>query len=404
VSNLLKVALGILTSVGGYLEVGSLGTALQAGALFRYSLLWALALGTICIAFLTEMTGRLAAVSQHTVVDAVRKRFGVRVQMWPFLAQVIVDLFVLASEVGGASLALQLATGVSIQVWVVPVAALIWALLWFGTFEAIEHGVAVLGLVTLSFVVAAVWLHPNWRDVMTGLIPHRPPDDPAQYAYLAVGILGATISPYLFSFYSSGAIEEQWKPKDLMPNRIVATLGMGFGSLIAISVVIVAALVLAPRGISAESYQQAATTLSVPLGRWGFTLFCLSLGIGCAGAALEIALDLSYIVAQTFGWDWGESTRPANEARFAMTYTAALAIATIPSLAGIDPLKLTMFSMASTVVVLPILVGPLVVVMNDKQYLKQYTNGIVTNTAVVLIIALAFLLAIIAIPVQLLGA
>jgi Mn2+/Fe2+ NRAMP family transporter len=87
-----------------------------------------------------------------------------------------------------------------------------------------------------------------------------------------------------------------------------------------------------------------------------------------------------------------------------MTYTAALAIATIPSLAGIDPLKLTMFSMAITVVVLPILVGPLLVVMNDKQYLKQYTNGIVTNTAVVLIIALAFVLAIIAIPVQLLGA
>jgi Mn2+/Fe2+ NRAMP family transporter len=243
VSNLLKIALGVLTSVGGYLEVGSLGTSLQAGALFRYSLLWALGVGTICIAFLTEMTGRLAAVSQHTVVDAVRKRFGVRVHMWPFMAQVIVDLFVLASEVGGASLALQLATGVSIQVWVVPVAALIWGLLWFGTFEAIEHGVAVLGLVTLSFVVAAVWLHPNWRDVMNGLIPQRPPADPAQYAYLAVGILGATISPYLFSFYSSGAIEEQWKPKDLIPNRIVAALGMGFGAVIAMSALIVAALV-----------------------------------------------------------------------------------------------------------------------------------------------------------------
>ena len=117
---LASVGLGILTSVGGYLEVGSMGTALQAGAAFRYSLLWALALGTICIAFLCEMTGRLAAVSHHTVVAAVRERFGLSFQIWPLGAQVIVDLFVLASELGGAALALKLVTGVPLPICVLP--------------------------------------------------------------------------------------------------------------------------------------------------------------------------------------------------------------------------------------------------------------------------------------------
>jgi hypothetical protein len=60
--------------------------------------------------------------------------------------------------------------------------------------------------------------------------------------------------------------------------------------------------------------------------------------VGCVGAALEIALDLTYIVAQTFGWDWGENQRPAEEARFALSYTIALLLATVPSLAGFDPL------------------------------------------------------------------
>src|SRR5918911_131973 len=101
--NLIKVALGVVTSVGGFLEVGSIGTGLQAGASFRYQLLWALALGTICVGFLTEMTGRLAAVSHHTVVDAMRKRFGAGFQVWPLAAQLVVDLLVLASELGGAS-------------------------------------------------------------------------------------------------------------------------------------------------------------------------------------------------------------------------------------------------------------------------------------------------------------
>jgi len=402
--DLIKIALGIVTSVGGFLEVGSIGTGLQAGASFRYQLLWALALGAVCVAFLTEMTGRLAAVSQHTVVDAMRKRFGVPFQMWPLAAQILVDLLVLASEVGGAALALQLATGVSIQVWIVPMTFGIWLLLWFGTFSSIEHGVAVAGLVTLCFVVAAVWMRPDWHDVARGLVPHRPDSDPAHYAYLAVGIIGASVSPYLISFYSSGAVEEKWRPKDLMPNRIVAAFGMGFGSVVAMAVILVAALVLAPRGIDAESYQEAAGLLSVPLGRWGFTLFCLSLAIGCVGAALELALDLSYIVAQSFGWDWGEDKRPIEEARFALTYTVALTLATIPSLIGIDPLRLTMFSMAVTVLALPIIVAPLVILMNDAQYLKSHTNGVVSNTAVVLVIAIAFVIAILAVPVQWLGA
>jgi len=62
-----------------------------------------------------------------------------------------------------------------------------------------------------------------------------------------------------------------------------------------------------------------------------------------------------------------------------------------------------MFSMALTVIALPIVVGPLIVIMNDEQYLRTHTNGIVTNVAVVLIVALAFLLAIVAIPVQMIG-
>jgi len=401
--NLTKVALGILTSVGGYLEVGSMGTGLQAGAAFRFELLWAIALGTVCIAFLTEMTGRLAAVAQETVVGAMREDFGFSFQVWPLATQIIIDLLVLASEIGGASLALQLATGISIRIWAIPIAVLVWAVLWKGTFGSIEHGVAIVGMITLSFVLAAWWLHPDWHEVARGLVPHLSARDGAQYTYLAVGIIGATVSPYLVSFYSSGAIEEGWKTSDLVPNRITAALGMSFGSTVAMAVVIVAAMVLAPRGIVADTYQQAAVALSEPIGRWGFWLFCASLFVGTIGAALEVALDVSYITAQTFGWKWGEDQAPVEEARFALTYTFALLLGTVPSLIGLDPLKFTMFSMSMTVLALPIIFAPLIVIMNDKHRLKTHTNGIVTNVAVIAIVLLSFLLAVMVIPVQVLG-
>jgi Mn2+/Fe2+ NRAMP family transporter len=398
-----KLILGVLTCVGGYLEVGSIGTGLQAGAAFRFELLWPLAIGTICIAFLLEMTGRLAAVNHETVYSAMREHFGFAFQVWPLTAQILVDLLVLASEIGGASLALQLATGISIRIWAVPMAFIVWVLLWNGTFGSIENGVAVLGMVTLSFAVAAWRLHPDWRQVGRGLIPHVALNDRASYAYLAVGILGATISPYMVSFYSSGAIEEKWTVKDLVPNRISAALGMGFGSMVGMAVVIVAAMVLAPRGILAGTYQEAAVALSQPFGHWGFWLFCASLWVGCMGAALELALDVSYITAQTFGWKWGEDQTPAVEARFAMVYTVGLVLATVPSLLGIDPLKFTMFSMVITVVALPFIIAPLIVIMNDKRRLKSHTNHRAANIAVVAILVLAFALAIVAIPVQVFG-
>jgi Mn2+/Fe2+ NRAMP family transporter len=59
-SKLLEIALGIVTGIGGFLEAGSLATAAQAGAAFGFQLGWAIVLGTICIAFLVEMGGRLA--------------------------------------------------------------------------------------------------------------------------------------------------------------------------------------------------------------------------------------------------------------------------------------------------------------------------------------------------------
>src|SRR5262249_25828439 len=64
-----------------------------------------------------------------------------------------------------------------------------------------------------------------------------------------------------------------------------------------------------------------ARILSDPLGRWGFVLFVASLAVACFGAGLEIAPAQAHMVAQGFGWNWGESVKPRDAARFAATYT-----------------------------------------------------------------------------------
>ena len=398
-----EVALGVVTSLGGFLEAGSIATAAQAGALFRFALLWPVLLGTIVVIFLIEMTGRLSAVSGHPLPSAVRERFGFNFYFVQIVAETLVDVLVLASEIGAASIALQLMTGVSYRVWALPVVLLGWVLLWKGTFGTIEYGVSLFGLLTLVFVVAVYALHPDAGEAARGLAPSLPSHDAATYGFLAVSILGATISPYLFNFYSSGAVEDEWNESDLVPNRITATLGMGFGGLTSMAVVICAACVFFPRGIVLKTYEQVALCVAAPLGKWGYWILAAALFIACFGAALELSLDLAYVYAQAFGWSWGENKKPRDAARFSLVYSLVLFVAAIPVVLGADPLKLTLFSMAITAVILPIVVLPLLAIMNDRKFLKRHTNGPVGNVVVFVSILLAFIIAVVAIPLELMG-
>lgn len=401
---LVEIALGVLTSVGGYLDVGAVATSAQAGAEFGYRHLWVLGLGTLVIIFLVEMAGRFAAVSGHPLRAAMRERLGFNFFVATSAAEMVVGILVLAAEIGGISLALQLATGVEARWWAVPVGLLVWALLWNGTFGVLEKGVALLGLVTLCFTVAAVRLDPPLGQMAAGIIPGPGGGDSARYWFIAVAILGALISPYLLWFYSSGAVEDHWSREDVPTNRIVSVVGMAFGSIVAASVLIVSAMVFLPRGMLVDDYAQIALGLTTAMeGKVGFYLFAASLGIACLGAALEASLALAYVFAQGLGWNWGESLKPRRAARFAVTYSGALLVSVIPILLGIDPLQLTVLSMALTAVVLPIAIFPFLVLMNDDRYLGEYRNGRLSNGVVIGVIALAFVLAVVTIPLQLMG-
>jgi Mn2+/Fe2+ NRAMP family transporter len=403
VSQIFEIALGLVTGIGGFLEAGSLATASQAGAAFGFQLIWAIVLGTICIAFLVEMAGRLAAVSKHTLPDAMRERFGIRFFSVPLIAVLLVSFLVLASELGGVALALQLATGIRFQWWAPVVAVAVWLLLWAHNFSLVEKGASLLGLVTLVFVVAAFRLQVPLTEIGANLLPSLPGQDGAKYWFMAVSIIGASVSPYLFYFYSAGAVEDHWDEGYLGVNRIIAGLGMGFGGAVAVAVLAGAAMVFHSRGIQIDRYEQIPLQLAQPLGRWGFILFVASLGIACFGAALEIALQMAYLVAQGFGWKWGENLRPRDAARFSLVYTLAIPLAGLLIFTGIDPLKLTIFSMALTALSLPVTVVPLLIVMNDPVYLGDNVNHWIANAAVLLISLLACIVALVAIPLQIAG-
>ena len=400
---ILEITLGIVTSVGGFLEIGSIATAAQAGAAFGYQLIWAVVLGTVCVAVLVEMSGRFAAVSGHTIPDAMRERFGATAFAVPFIVMLAVTFLVLIAEIGGVAVALEMATGVRFRWWVVPTGFVTWALLWRGSFGLIEKGLALLGLVTVAFAVAAVKVHPDYLAIVRSALPTLPRSDAAKYWFIAVSILGASISPYLYYFYCSGAIEEKWDESHLATNRVIAGLGMAFGGFLSVAIVVLAASLFKPVGIQGDHYDQLPLLLTSPLGKAGFWLFVASLGIACLGATLEVTLSLAYFIAQGLGWNWGKGVAPADDARFSLGYTLMVVLATAIAALGIDPLKITMLAMALTATMLPLGTFPFLVLMNDKQYLREHINKPLGNVVVLLISILAAVLGVISIPLEIMG-
>src|SRR6185369_15890649 len=170
-----------------------------------------------------------------------------------------------------------------------------------------------------------------------------------------------------------------------------------------IAVLILAAMLLLPRGMKVQHYTELPMLLIPVFGQKGFWLFVASLGIACFGAALEVTLQLAYLTAQGFGWNWSENQRPLDEARFSFAYTVILIPAVLIVLTGLDPLTVTIFSMALTAATLPVSIVPFLFLMNDSTYVRSYKNGWFSNAVVILIVCLAFVLAIVSIPLQIFG-
>jgi Mn2+/Fe2+ NRAMP family transporter len=314
-----------------------------------------------------------------------------------------IDVLLLTAELGGVAIAIRLLTGIGFQWWIVPVGAVVWLVLWMGNFTVIEDGVGLLGIATLAFVVSAWRLHPNGRELAVGFIPSLPHDEMARYGFLAVSIVGATLSPYLLNFYASGAIEERWTEPDLWINRTTTYLGMGFGSIVSMGVLVTAALVLRPQHIVVDSYEQAALMFVPVFGRWAVRLFAFALGIGCFGAAIEITLNAGYLFAQSFGWSWGADKPRPDAARFTVAYSVVLLLALAIALIGFDPLRLTLISAAMTVVIMPLVVLPFLVLMNDEEYVGHHTSGPIGNSLLALLTIAGAIMAVIVIPLEIVG-
>jgi Mn2+/Fe2+ NRAMP family transporter len=398
----LAIALGILSAIGGFVDIGDIVFNTQAGATFGYQLLWVVVIGVVGIIVYSEMCGRVAAVAQRPVFDLVRERAGFGPAFATLIASQVVNLMTCAAEVGGVAICFKLLSGLPYRL-LIPVAVLALVLCaWMLPFEWLERVFGYAGLGLLVFGVAAIKLHPEWGEVAHGFVPgSHHGGGLAVYLYFVVGLLGAAMTPYEVYFYSSGAVEDGWGIGDLRLNRVTATIGYALGGFLSFALMIVAGALFLPNGIDPEFLGTPALVAEPELGQIGLVVAIVGMLFAVGGAAVETAFAGAYNTAQFFGWRWGKRERPAAASRFTLSWLAIFALALVVVMTGYDPVKLTEYSVIFSVVALPLTYLPILLIANDRSYMGAHVNGRLANALGVVYLVVILLVSVAAIPLML---
>lgn len=399
---LLGVALGVLTAIGGFVDIGDLVTNAVVGSRFGLSLVWVVVVGVIGICLFAQMSGRVAAVSGRATFEIIRERLGPRAGLANLAASFLINLLTLTAEVGGVALALQLASSVSPMLWIPVAAFAVWLVIWRVRFSIMENVTGLLGLALIVFAVAVFLLHPDWNQLAgQALAPTVPEtEESTTYWYYAIALFGAAMTPYEVFFFSSGAVEEKWGRKDISQSRVNVLIGFPLGGLLSVSIAACAAIVLLPRAIEVTSLSQVILPVAEAGGKIALAFVLVGIVAATFGAALETTLSSGYTLAQFFGWSWGKFRRPAQAARFHVAMIVCLLVGIGILATGVDPVSVTEFSVVFSAVALPLTYLPILIVANDRQYMGDDVNGRLTNAVGLVYLAIIVVAAVAAIPLM----
>jgi Mn2+/Fe2+ NRAMP family transporter len=381
VKKVLQVTLGILTAIGGFVDIGDLVANAEAGARFRMNLAWVVLVGVIGIVVYAEMAGRVAAVSQRPVFELVRERLGPQAGLVNLVASFFINFLTLTAEIAGVAIAISLVASVHYGLLLPLCGVLVWLVIWRMPFEWMERVFGLAGLALAVFVVTVWKVGPDWGSLFDAAAsPHVPAgESPFSYAYFGIALFGAAMTPYEVFFFSSGAVEERWTRRDLALNRANVYVGFPLGGLLSLDLMASAHLVLAPRGVSVDDLAQVALPVAVVVGKLGLAAVLVGIFAATFGAALETGLSAGYSVSQYLGWQWGKYVRPREASRFHLVVVLAILGATLFALSGVDPVKVTEYSIVLSAAALPLTYFPILVIANDPDYMGDRTNGRLLN-------------------------
>ncbi len=308
-------------------------SATVAGARFGTALLWALLFSTVATMVLQEMSARLGLATGSGLGEAIRSRYSGAGRA-AAIALVIGAIAIgnAAYETGnlmGAALGLEELSPLSLRAWALATTVAAAALLWKGSYRAVERTmIALVVVMGIAFAATAVVLVPEVEGLARGLfVPSLPPGS----TLTAIALVGTTVVPYNL-FLHAATVREKWAGVvDLPAARRDLTLSIACGGALSMAIVVTAAATLGGSG-DVASAADMARQLKPTLGRWATALFAIGLAAAGVTSAITAPLAAAYATAGALGWP-----RDLRARRVRAVWALVLLAGAVFAMAGVRP-------------------------------------------------------------------
>ena len=321
------------------------------------------------------MAARLGIITQKGLGEAIREQFTNPIlkygSMWLIMIAISVGCSAyIAGDLLGTSLGVSTLTGISPNVLGPIIGVIILILGLSGSYKLIERIMIVLiAIMSVTFITTMIVAKPDIGEVFQGAFI---PTIPSGSIIMIIALIGTTVVPYNF-FIHSTMVQERWnKPSDLKEARWDTIISISVGGLITAAILITAGAMI--RGTEVDSIADLAVQLEPIFGSWSKVF--ISIGLFAAGFSSAIAspLGAAITIGSVLKWKGG-----MKDKRFKAVFVVVMVIGIFSSGLGFEPLDVLLFAQALNGILLPVITIMLLIIMNNKKRLGEYTNSVKVN-------------------------
>ena len=363
-------------------DSGGILTYSQAGAQYGYTLLWTMIPITLALIVVQEMCARMGVVTGKGLSDLIREEFGLRITVVMMVLLVLVNYTNVVTEFIGIAGSLHL-FHVSKFISVPICAILVWFLVVRGDYKQVEKIFLIASVVYIAYIFAGVLSQPSWHDALVATVqmPRRSAWT-GDYIYMAIGVVGTTIAPWMQFYLQSSIVEKGIRVKDYTASRLDVVVGSFFTDLVAWFIVVACAATLFVHGMGAIQVPADAADAMRPLaGNYAFILFAFGLFNASLFAASILPLSTAYTVCEGLGLESGVDKSFKEAPFFYWLYTLLIAGGAIAVLALPDAqlVSMAIFSQVLNGILLPVVIVLMLILINRKDLMGEHINSRLFN-------------------------
>ena len=355
-------------------DAGGIYTYSAAGAKYGYLPLWTLIPITLLLIVTQEMCSRMGAVTGKGLSDLIREEFGLRTTFFMMAALVVANFTNVVAEFAGIATCLQL---FHISPYVsVPLSALaVWLLVVRGSYRTVEKVFLLACTLYLTYIVSGVLVKPDWKEAAIHSFRPILMFD-SGYIYMLIGMVGTSIAPWMQFYLQAAVVEKGITAKEYIQSRVEVIVGCILTDVVAFFIIVACAGAIwshAPQDLNSAA--DAAVALK-PFGSYAYLLFAAGLFNASFFAACILPLSTSYTVCEGLGFESGVDKSFREAPIFYWLYTLLIVLgAAVVLIPGFNLIAMILFSQVINGVLLPFVLIYMIMLINRKGLMKEWTNS-----------------------------